>query len=43
MEDNTELEEGEACYYNDNYENINPDIDLSYIVRVPFWFCFTAV
>lgn len=38
-ENNTELEEGEASYYNNN--NIDPDIDLtclSYIVRVSFLF-----
>lgn len=33
MEDNTELEEGEACYYKDDDED-NTDLDsLSYIVR----------
>ncbi|KAJ7955064.1 CW-type zinc-finger protein [Quillaja saponaria] len=31
MEENTELEEGEACYYKDDDENIDPDIALSYI------------
>ncbi|KAJ7980245.1 CW-type zinc-finger protein [Quillaja saponaria] len=31
MEDNTELEEGEACYYKDDDERIDPDIALSYI------------
>ncbi|KAF3456193.1 hypothetical protein FNV43_RR00843 [Rhamnella rubrinervis] len=31
MEENSELEEGEACYYKDDDENIDPDIDLSYI------------
>lgn len=30
MEENGELEEGEACYDN---ANIDPDTDLSYIVR----------
>lgn len=38
-ENNTELEEGEASYYNNN--NINPDVDLtclSYIVRVSLLF-----
>lgn len=40
MEDNSELEEGEACYYKDDDENIDPDIDLSYIVRVSICFCF---
>lgn len=40
MEENSELEEGEACYYKDDDENIDPDIDLSYIVRVFFCFCF---
>lgn len=39
MEENSELEEGEACYYMDDDENINPDIDLSYIVRMYFCFC----
>lgn len=33
-ENNTELEEGEAsCYYKDDEENVDPDNDLSYIVR----------
>lgn len=32
MEDN-EIEEGEACYFKDD-SNIDPDIALSYIVRV---------
>uniref|UniRef100_A0A6P4AP26 uncharacterized protein LOC107433251 n=1 Tax=Ziziphus jujuba TaxID=326968 RepID=A0A6P4AP26_ZIZJJ len=31
MEDNSELEEGEARYYKDDDKNINPDTDLSYI------------
>ncbi|PON88290.1 Zinc finger, CW-type [Trema orientale] len=31
VEDNSELEEGEACYYKDDDEIIDPDIDLSYI------------
>jgi len=34
MDDNTELEEGEACYYKDDDDD-NIDLDsLSYIVRV---------
>ena len=36
MDENSELEEGEACYYKDDDDNINPDTAFSYIVRV--WF-----
>lgn len=36
-ENSAEIEEGEACYYDDGDagkgSNIDPDIDLSYIVR----------
>lgn len=32
-----DFEEGEACYYKDE-ANLDPDIALSYIVRVPL-FC----
>ena len=36
MKENTELEEGEACYYNgDDEANIDPD-SFSYIVRTCF-------
>lgn len=42
MED-TELEEGEACSYqnNEDYDaSIDPDIDLSYLVRAVFLYYF---
>ena len=43
MDDNTELEEGEACYYKDDDDD-NIDLDsLSYIVRVFFTFEFALV
>lgn len=32
----TELEEGEACSYQDEDASIDPDVALSYIVRVCF-------
>lgn len=32
--DETELEEGEACCYPDDDTSIDPDVALSYIVRV---------
>lgn len=34
----TELEEGEAsCYYKDDDENFDPDVDLAYLVRASLW------
>lgn len=39
MEENIELEEGEACFAKDDDDtNIDPDIALSYIVRVSLCF-----
>lgn len=43
MMEEHELEEGEACYYNkddDDNSSIDPDIALSYIVRVLFFLCY---
>ncbi|XWS08617.1 hypothetical protein CRYUN_Cryun40dG0017200 [Craigia yunnanensis] len=31
MDENSEIEEGEACYYKDDDDNINPDTTFSYI------------
>lgn len=37
MEENSELEEGEACYYKDDEDkNVDPDIALAYIVSLSF-------
>lgn len=39
MEENAELEEGEASYYRDDEDKIiDPDISLSYIVRASLCF-----
>lgn len=43
MEENSELEEGEAHCYKGDKDNIDPDTDLSYIVRVYLLFCFILV
>lgn len=40
MEENSELEEGEAHCCKGDKDNIDPDTDLSYIVRVYFVFLF---
>lgn len=34
MDENSELEEGEACFHEDEGDDINPDTAFSYIVRV---------
>lgn len=44
MEEDAELEEGEAAYYKDDDDrSIDPDIALSYLVRVLYCSCCIKV